>query len=222
MLRVLKEREYYVFQHPFRAFVPGHSCCGKTELTKNILQNLNTLVDKQIDRIVLCYNEWQDKYEILKYMERPIEFVQGTININDFDNSINNLIILDDLMSKCKESSDILDLFTIKSHHRNISVFLVTQNIFIKGKWTRDLNLNSSYMIIFRNIRDVTQISTLARQMFPGKTKDFLRVFDDATSADDDHGYVFLDLNPGVSQDLRIQGNIIEKPDRPRIVYVLD
>ena len=170
----------------------------------------------------MCYNEWQDKYEILKYMERPIEFVQGTVNINDFDNSINNLIILDDLMSKCKESSDILDLFTIKSHHRNISVFLVTQNIFIKGKWTRDLNLNSSYMIIFRNIRDVTQISTLARQMFPGKTKDFLRVFDDATSADDDHGYVFLDLNPGVSQDLRIQGNIIEKPDRPRIVYVLD
>ena len=77
-------------------------------------------------------------------------------------------------------------------------------------------------MIIFRNIRDVTQISTLARQMFPGKTKDFLRIFDDATSADDDHGYVFLDLNPGVSQDLRIQGNIIEKPDRPRIVYVLD
>ena len=92
----------------------------------------------------MCYNEWQDKYEILKYMERPIEFVQGTVNINDFDNSINNLIILDDLMSKCKESSDILDLFTIKSHHRNISVFLVTQNIFIKGKWTRDLNLNSS------------------------------------------------------------------------------
>ena len=222
MLRVLKEREYYVIQHPFRAFVAGPSCCGKTELIQNILQNLNTLVDKQIDRIVLCYNEWQDKYEILKYMERPIEFVQGTVNINDFDNSINNLIILDDLMSKCKESSDILDLFTIKSHHRNISVFLVTQNIFIKGKWTRDLNLNSSYMIIFRNIRDVTQISTLARQMFPGKTKDFLRVFDDATSADDDHGYVFLDLNPGVSQDLRIQGNIIEKPDRPRIVYVLD
>ena len=222
MLRVLKVRENYVFQHPFRAFVAGPSCCGKTELIQNILQNLNTLVDKQIDRIVLCYNEWQDKYEILKYMERPIEFVQGTVNINDFDNSINNLIILDDLMSKCKESSDILDLFTIKSHHRNISVFLVTQNIFIKGKWTRDLNLNSSYMIIFRNIRDVTQISTLARQMFPGKTKDFLRVFDDATSADDDHGYVFLDLNPGVSQDLRIQGNIIEKPDRPRIVYVLD
>ena len=222
MLRVLKERENHVFQHPFRAFVAGPSWCGKTELIQNILQNLNTLVDKQIDRIVLCYNEWQDKYEILKYMERPIEFVQGTVNINDFDNSINNLIILDDLMSKCKESSDILDLFTIKSHHRNISVFLVTQNIFIKGKWTRDLNLNSSYMIIFRNIRDVTQISTLARQMFPGKTKDFLRVFDDATSADDDHGYVFLDLNPGVSQDLRIQGNIIEKPDRPRIVYVLD
>jgi hypothetical protein len=52
--------------------------------------------------------------------------------------------------------------------------------------------------------------------MFPGKTKDFLRIFDD------DHGYVFLDLNPGVSQDLRIQGNIIEKPDKPRIVYVLD
>lgn len=222
MLRILKEKEAYVFQHPFRCYIAGPSCCGKTELVQKILLNLNNLVDQPIDRIVFCYSEWQEKYETIKYMDRPIEFVQGLVKLEDFDNSINNLLILDDLMIECKENLDILNLFTVKSHHRNISVFLVTQNIFTKGKCTRDLNLNSSYMIIFKNRRDVTQISILARQMFPGKTKDFLQIFNDATSSDNGHGYIFLDLNPNISEDMRIQGNIIQEENKPRIVYLLN
>jgi hypothetical protein len=77
-------------------------------------------------------------------------------------------------------------------------------------------------MIIFKNWRDVTQINFLARQMFPKKSKDFLQIFEDACSFNDGYGYVFLDLNPNTKYDMRIQGNIIEEKDRPRIIYLLD
>ena len=37
---------------------------------------------------------------------------------------------LDKLKKLCVESEDIFNLFTTDSHHQNIAVFLVTQNIF--------------------------------------------------------------------------------------------
>jgi hypothetical protein len=77
-------------------------------------------------------------------------------------------------------------------------------------------------MILFKNLRDQTQINVLSRQMFPGKSKDFLRIYEDADSSNNGHGYDFLELNPNTSPDFRIQGNIIEEKDRTRIIYKLD
>jgi hypothetical protein len=128
------------------------------------LINFNTLINKSIDSKVFCYSVWQEKYELLKYLTIPIEFNQGLIKPEEFDPSINNLLILDDLMQSCKDSMEIYNLFSVDSHHRNISVFLVSQNIFTKGKCTRDLNLNSSYVILFKNLRDQTQINVLSRK----------------------------------------------------------
>jgi hypothetical protein len=220
MLRLLKDKEVFVFQHPFRCYISGPSCCGKTELLQKILLNYNSLINKPIDRIVFCYSVWQEKYDLLKYL--PIEFNKGLKKSEEFDPQMNNLLILDDLMQSCKDSMDIFNLFSVDSHHRNISVFLVSQNIYTKGKCTRDLNLNSSYIILFKNLRDQTQINVLARQMFPGKAKEFLKIIEDANLSDNGYGYVFLDLNPNTSPDFRIQGNIIEEKDRPRIIYKLD
>jgi len=220
MLRLLKDQEVFVFQHPFRCYISGPSCCGKTELLQKILLNYTSLINKPIDRIVFCYSVWQEKYDLLKYL--PIEFNKGLKKSEEFDPQMNNLLILDDLMQSCKDSMDIFNLFSVDSHHRNISVFLVSQNIYTKGKCTRDLNLNSSYIILFKNLRDQTQINVLARQMFPGKAKEFLKIIEDANLSDNGYGYVFLDLNPNTSHDFRIQGNIIEEKDRPRIIYKLD
>jgi hypothetical protein len=54
MLRSLNKDEEFVFKHPFRCYVAGPSCCGKTELLQKILINIHNLVDKPIERIVFC------------------------------------------------------------------------------------------------------------------------------------------------------------------------
>jgi hypothetical protein len=45
-------------------------------------------------------------------------------------------------------------LFTKKSHHRNISVMYIEQNLFHKGKNHRTISLNAHYMVLFKNPRD--------------------------------------------------------------------
>jgi hypothetical protein len=82
-----------------------------------------------------------------------LNFHEGLPTIESFDTH-NQLIILDDLMNETKDNSEILDIFTKKSHHRNISIILLTQNIFAKGSCVRTMSLNSHYLILFNNPRD--------------------------------------------------------------------
>jgi hypothetical protein len=214
---VLKKQDEFVFKHPFRCYVAGPTFSGKTKLIEKILLNQEDLIDKKFDRIVFCYKTMQSSYEIYNYLDTPVEFIEGLIDFNEFDASKNNLLIIDDLMDICKDKNEVLTLFTVYSHHKSISVFLVSQNIFSKGKCSRDINLNSSNMIIFKQPRDKVQISVLARQMFPNNSKALLEAFDDATSKN--HGYLFLDFNQSTSENLRIQTDITE---RPRIIYTFN
>jgi hypothetical protein len=139
--------------------------------------------------------------------------LRGFDRYKKFDATKNNLLIIDDLMEQCKDNNEILNLFTVDSHHRNISVFLISQNIYTKGKFTRDINLNSSNMILFKNPRDSVQISNLARQMFPNRSKAFMEAFMDAV---ENYRYIFLDFDLETSDKLRIQTNIV---DDKRIIY---
>ena len=87
----------------------------------------------------------------------------------------------------------ILDLFTKGSHHKNISVIFIMQNIFHKGKSQRDISLNTKYIVLYKNPRDRAQIQHLARQVYPEDPKFLLEAYLDATHAQ--HSYLFLDLS---------------------------
>ena len=206
-----------IFNHPFTCLLAGPTGAGKTVLLNNILLNKNILVEPKITRIVYCYNSWQPNYDIiLNSSELKIEFFHGLFDIDSFDKNQNNLLILDDLMDECENSKVIKKLFTVDSHHNNISVFLITQNIFPKGKCARDISLNSHYIIIFKNPRDMNQVGVLGRQMFPFNCKFFLEAYQDATE-NKAHGYLFIDLKQTTDQKNRIQTGII--PGDERIIY---
>jgi hypothetical protein len=85
----------------------------------------------------------------------------------ELDRYIDNLIIFDDLMREASESDNVLDMLTKGSHHKNVNILLLSQNIFGKVKHSRTITLYSHYIILFKNPRDKSQISFLARQMYP-------------------------------------------------------
>jgi septin family protein len=216
----LDEKEM-VFNLPFTTMVVGPSGCGKTALVSKILLNSESLFDKKIDRVVFCYSVWQQAYELFKLLPINVEFVVGLNENFNFSPTKTNILIIDHLFSSAKDSSNIQNLFAVESHHRNISVFLIAHNVFTKGIYSRDLSLNSSNLILFRNPRDSIQINVLARQIFPNKSKAFLEIFDDATK-DVPHGYIFLDFKQSTRMRMRIQSNIVHNEKERRVIYTID
>ena len=67
------------------------------------------------------------------------------------------MIVVDDHMSDVNQL--VADIFTKFSHHRNISVLHLTQNLFDKNKYARTISLNSHYLVLFKNCRDAGQFA---------------------------------------------------------------
>jgi hypothetical protein len=87
-------------------------------------------------------------------------------------------------MPQSGKDKRISDLFTKGSHHRNLSIIYIVQNIFHQGKEMRNIRLNAHYIVLFKSPRDKQQISMLARQINPGKVQEFMRTSDQVTKID--------------------------------------
>ena len=202
------------FQHPFSMMVTGSSGSGKTDCTRKLL--LTSLIQPPPERILWCFGQWQPLYENLQKRIPLIEFVHG---IPDYLNSpqfINpgkrNLIFFDDLMTEAKCDERIADLFTKGSHHRNISIVYLTQNVFLQGKVCRDIALNTQYLVLFNNPIDRQQLVTLARRVYPSPSAMFMKRFEEATSRP--YGYLVIDLKSSISEQDRLQTDIFESTDQ--------
>ena len=101
-----------------------------------------------------------------------IEFYEGLpTNIEVmFYRSKRNICVTDDLMQSASGNQLVENLFT-NGRHLNLSVVFVSQNLFYTGKKCRTISLNSTYIVVFKNPRDQSQIRHLACQMFPSKPK---------------------------------------------------
>lgn len=208
--------ESEIFLHPFTCLIAGPSQSGKTTLLKQILLFNNILINPAPQKIIYCYSAWQSMYDEIKNTLSNVEFFEGIFDISHIDSTIATLIIFDDLINECENNQSILNLFTIDSHHKNISVFLLSQNLFSKGRHSRTISLNCSYIIIFKNPRDKSQIQVLARQMFPDKISFFMEAFYDTINSGG-HSYIFLDLKQNTLEKNRVQTGII--PGQLRILY---
>jgi len=198
--------------HPFTCIVSGPSGCGKSSLVKSILNE--NMIEPKPEKILWLYAEDQPLYKSV----RNVEFIQGIPE--DFDTSFNaskkNVLILDDLMTKFHSDDRLTRLFSVGSHHKNLSIIFIIHNLFHYGKEMRTLSLNTHYIILFKNPRDRLQIATLGRQMYPGKSQFLIESFNDATK--NAYGYLMIDLKPTTSEKLRIRTSI--RPDDTQLVYI--
>ena len=205
----------FSFKHPFACMLAGPSQSGKSTLLAKILENTQNMITPPPNKIVYCYSRWSDGFNKLKLLTPRIDFQEGLPDVDQFRVQDNNLIILDDLMSQVETDKAMLDLFTTDSHHANISVFLITQNLFSQGKYTRTISLNCQYLFLLNNPRDKNQIFVLARQMYPTNSKFLIECYDDATSRE--YGYLLMDLTQSTDNKFRIQSGIT--PGETRIIY---
>jgi hypothetical protein len=125
-----------------------------------------------------------------------VDFKQGLPDLDTLNPREKHLVILDDLMNETDQR--VASLFTKKSHHRNISVMYIVQNLLHH----RTINLNAHYMVLFQNLTDVSLIMVLAHQMYPRRTEFFLEAFARATARP--HGYMVIDMKQNTPNILRL------------------
>ena len=204
-----------IFFFPFNLIISGPTSCGKTYLLTEILKYRVVMIKNVPEKIIYCYKSWQANYDQIRSFNKNVNFIEGIPDEDQLNKLSNCILIFDDLNNQCINNEFVRDIFTVGSHHRNISAIVISQNVFSKGKFSREISLNSNYMIIFKNPRDQVQLQVLARQMFPGNKRFLQEAFNDATQKP--HGYIFIDLMQFTPSKNRIQTGIL--PMQLRIIY---
>ncbi|KAF4520551.1 hypothetical protein B566_EDAN008750 [Ephemera danica] len=193
------------WKHPFTSIVAGPT-------------GSDAMIDKNIFEVIWCYGADQILYdEIKKSCKIPVRFIEGIPSLNEIvpeNHPPARLVVIDDQMRECNDH--IVDLFTKGSHHRNLSIIYITQNVFHQGKGQRDISLNSHYLVALKNPRDRQQILHLARQICPENPRYVQESYFDATSQA--YGYLLIDMKQDTPDEYRFRSHIF--PGEKNIVYV--
>lgn len=213
------------FSSPTTVLISGGTMCGKTTLTYEIMKPAKGMFKTPPQKIVLAYGEYQPMFSEMETSVTGLNLHQGLPTRDDFDKWSSDgepvLLVIDDLINQVTKNEDSLFLFCVAAHHKNITVMLLTQNLYMPGKYARTILLNCQYVILFRNIRDARQIMTFGSQVFPGRVDFFKSAYDLATSKP--YGYILIDMSSSseasVEEKYRLRSNIL--PGQDTIVYVL-
>lgn len=198
--------------HPFTALICGPTSSGKTVLTFNLIKNYFevTTISARIIKILYCYTTWQSAYQQQKRELAGIADIYYHKGLPDMDKVKGlspHLIVIDDLMTEVTNDEEMVRLFTIYSHHYNISVMFISQNLFHRGRYSKDISNNIHYYFLLKNPRERAQIACLGRQMYPNNSKFLNEAYEDATQKP--FSYLLIDVSPRCPDDLRIRTRIL-------------
>ena len=198
---------------PFTMLVSGPTGSGKTVKVMELIDNADTISNPPPSQIIYCYDNWQP---IFDNFARFVTFHKGVIDVDDIpDDKKPRWLILDDLMDEVMRKPDANDLFTKRSHHRNLSVIFLVQNLFHKN--IRTISINCHYTFLAKNPRDASSVTNLAKQAFSGRSQYVLEAYREATR--EPHSFLLLDMRQETDDDKRLLGNYPPLPDRRVVVY---
>ena len=202
-------------------YLVGCTGSGKSTFVHRMLKNLEGMYSGDPPKeILLCYGIYQPIFETMEQEIPNLTLHQGIPSQTDIDDftkeDIHKLIILDDCMKLVNRDDNMEQLFTQGCHHRRISIWFLSQNMFEKGKNSRTISLNTWYMVLFKNIRGTSQIAALGQQCFPNQRGMLTEVYQDCMK--EKYGYLFLDLAPCAPETYRLRTHVF--PNEYPIIYL--
>ncbi len=177
----------------------GPTGVGKTEFILEVIRQ--RLVHPFPKNIFYMYKIWQDFVTTWNLNEvQPIKFIKG-LNFDQVDTSEPSLLIIDDLL--LSNNKAVAEMFILGSHHKQISLFFLTQNLFPNCDLFRTMSANAHYYVIFHNQRNFKQVHTLARQIYVGR--DLKRITNAYKKASErQRGFIVLSFAPELPDELTV------------------
>jgi len=196
----------------------GPTCCGKTYLLRKILERGEEMINGAPQNILWCHGMHQPAHDEMLQTIPNLSLLEGLPS--DLESRIDptqrNLVVIDDLMNELANDKRLTSIFTKGCHHLNLSCVFILQNMFCQGKELRNVSLNAHCLMIFKSPRDSSQITHLAKQMYPGHVKFMQEAFNDATAKP--YGYLLCDLKPDTPEEFRLRTNLF--PEERQYAYI--
>jgi energy-coupling factor transporter ATP-binding protein EcfA2 len=194
---------------PFTSLVIGPSGCGKTRLMQRLIATSEWICTRRPVEVHYAYGEWQSAFDEME----GVSFHKGMVDVDDVapTDGRHRWLIIDDLLSETAGKATLNDLFTKHSHHRNLSVFYLTQKPPF-GPELRTVSLNAHYYFWFKNPRDKLSVVNFAKQAFPGSASAVVRAYEHATRRP--WSYLFIDLRQETPESCRLIADFASL-DRP-------
>ena len=185
--------------------VVGCSGSGKTTSVLRIIRE--RLIDPMPTKIFYMYGAYQKEFDTWKENKSNprIDFIEG-LNLQVIDQFKEpKLLIIDDLMLDLDRT--LAQHFIAGSSHKNTTTIFMSHSLFLNNELYRLISNNSQYIILMKNKRNVSQVSTLGRQIL-GPRLDLLQA---AYKYIKPFEFVLLSFHPLVPEELLVTTNYFEK-----------
>ena len=190
---------------------------GKSSIMFEIISKRNIAFDVPMGKIYYCYGTYCNQYDIEKEkIGSDIIFISGLPSEDDvkkwatLSTESPIILVLDDLLEQVSKSVSCQNMVTKIAHHCEISLFILSQNMFQKGGVYRCLSLNTHYFILMKTKRDHQQILYFGRQIFPFKQNLLYSAYLYATDSVT-YGYLRVDVHPASNPILALTTAFLEK-----------
>ena len=207
-----------VFTTPAQIIVSGPTKTGKTTLVTQILQHKDSMFDREFDEITY-YSANGNAMKDAKSQLPSVRFREGQPDwsaLSRADPSVRRLVVLDDMQNILKGPSQVKleRLFTVDSHHNNISVIFIVHDNFQPKMVT--IRRNADYMLCMTGGNVAQQIKTTASQM--GLGMDVIKEAVEDVTKDHRYGYLLLTVNNSIEGWRRVASNIF--PGQQNTFYI--
>ena len=216
---------------PFTLLLAGKSKCGKTHLlldilrqwryitddtvgfyTKHIYWFYGTIAEKQMAEMKVIFDQFRE--ELGDKDEKPsLHFEKGDFTSKNcqmlFDKMENAIVIIDDLMTEMTSNQQICSFFTRESHHLDINMIYLWQDIFPRQQHASTISKNTDYKILFDNPSGISSLQNMMATMFGAQAgkKDsvFKKILDFfRKSKTGSFPFVFFNVKPNQDDDMKI------------------
>lgn len=195
------DKRMFPIKTNFALCIAGPSGSGKSTFCVDLLNRAGQIFDVEFDKIYWILGDPNAKP---KNLITPVEYLLEVPSEFNNESGLPQCYVLDDSMFETQNKS-VANLFTRGSHHQNISVIFITQNIFHRGRYSRDISLNFTHLCIMNNPRDRSQFQYLARQLYVECPKELERVYKEVQRP---YGYLFIDLTQDTHDLFRFRTDI--------------
>ena len=197
------------FSSPFRIILSGSSGSGKTYFAGKLLQS--NLFENEIENIYYYYPCYLREAPVNwhEVMKVPVIYNVGLPSKTELtDLPERSCVVIDDSFDEAIKSSAIDHLFRVISGKKQISVIIMTQNNFSKGRYGREIRNSCNFSVLFRNCCDTTINDSITRMA--GVKRAYNAAMDDQCGSQ--YPYVLIDQSQrGQMTPFRVYTNIFDR-----------